>query len=373
MPNLPRLVIPAALLPGDGRFGSGPSKVRQDAVAELAATGPRYLGTSHRQPPVKAVVAGIREGLHRMFSLPNDYDVVLGVGGATLFWEVAAFSLIERRSQHLVCGEFSAKFAAVAGGAPHLDEPAVEVAQPGSAPSADPAADVDAFALIHNETSTGVMVPVQRPRRDTSLVLVDGTSAAGGLPVDPREFDAYYFSPQKAFGSDAGLWAALCSPAAIERAERIAASPRWIPPMSNLAAALENSRRNQTLNTPGLATLYLWLRQLEWVESMGGLTWAIDRCAMSSGVLYAWADRTDYAQPFVSDPAHRSATVVTIDLSDAIPAADLAGVLRENGLVDTESYRKLGRNQLRIATFPNVDPSDVERLTACIDYVVEHR
>lgn len=372
MPNQPRLIIPPSLLPDDGRFGSGPSKVRQDAVAELAATGPRYLGTSHRRTPVTAVVGALREGLHRLFALPDAYEVVLGVGGATQFWEVAAFSLIDRRSQHLVCGEFSAKFAAVARGAPHLDDPSIEEAEPGSAPSADPAADVDTFALIHNETSTGVSIPVKRPRRDASLVLVDGTSGAGGLPVDPAEFDAYYFSPQKAFGSDAGLWAALVSPATVERAEQIAASSRWIPPMSSLVAALQNSRRNQTVNTPALATLYLWLRQLEWVESMGGLAWAIERCATSSGALYAWAEHSDYARPFVSDPEHRSATVVTIDLDEAVSASDVAAILRENGIVDTESYRKLGRNQLRVATFPNVDPADVERLAACIDYVVEH-
>ena len=369
MPDQLNLAIPRALLPGDGRFGSGPSKVRQGAVRELAAEGHSYLGTSHRQPPVEAVVAGLRNGLRRLFSLPDGYEVVLGIGGATQFWEVGAFSLIDRRSQHLVCGEFSAKFAAVARGAPHLEDPIVVSAEPGSAPTPDPSADVDVFALIHNETSTGVMLPIARPRRDESLVVVDGTSAAGGLPIDPVAFDAYYFSPQKAFGSDGGLWAALCSPAAVERAARIAAT-RWIPPMSDLSRAIANARNNQTYNTPALATLYLWLRQLEWIESMGGLAWAIERCAASSGILYSWAERSEFAWPFVPEREHRSATVATIDLRDDVSANQVSAILRANGVVDTESYRKLGRNQMRIATFPNIDPDDVERLTASIDYVV---
>jgi phosphoserine aminotransferase len=370
MPDVPPIILPDDLIPSDGRFGSGPSKVRDDAVASLARGAATYLGTSHRRARVKDVVAEIRAGLTRLYTLPAGYEVLLGVGGCTLFWEAAALSLIDRRSEHLVFGEFSSKFRTVVAETPYLDPPVVIESPPGSAPDADPSVDVDTFALTHNETSTGVMVPVRRPRDDGSLVVVDGTSAAGATLLDPDAFDAYYFSPQKGFGSEGGLWIALCSPAAVARIEAIAASDRWIPPMSSLVVALDNSRKNQTYNTPSLTTLFLLADQISWLERQGGLEWAALRSQRSSSMIYRWAESSAIASPFVSDPRHRSTTVVTIDLVDSVPAATLTGVLRNHGIIDIEGYRKLGRNQLRIATFPNVEPDDVATLLGAIDYVV---
>ena len=371
MPDVPPITLPSDLLPFDGRFGSGPSKVREEAVAALARDSVTYLGTSHRRARVRDVVAEIRAGLTRLYALPAGYEVLLGVGGVTLFWEAAASSLIDRRSEHLVFGEFSAKFTSVVAAAPHLEEPVVVESPPGSAPAPDANADVDTFALTHCETSTGVMTPVARPRRDGSLVIVDGTSAAGATVVDPVAFAAYYFSPQKAFGSEGGLWIALCSPDAVTRIETISSTDRWIPPMSSLRTALDNSRKNQTYNTPALATLFLLADQISWLERQGGLAWAAARAERSSDIVYHWADVSPIASPFVTDPRHRSTTVVTVDLNDTVPAEVVAGVLRRNGIVDTEGYRKLGRNQLRIATFPNVDPNDVETLLAAIDHIAE--
>jgi phosphoserine aminotransferase len=365
------LVLPPDLRPGDGRFGSGPSKVRQQAVDALAAAAPTFLGTSHRQAPVRAVVGRIRAGLAELFDLPDGYEVALGNGGSTLFWDLATFSLIERRSQHLVFGEFSAKFAAAATAAPHLDEPQVLAAPFGSHPDPKPDPAVDLYALTHNETSTGVMLPVRRPAGSDGLVCVDATSAAGGLPVDPRSFDVYYFAPQKSFAADGGLWLACLSPAAVERTGRIAASGRPIPAMLSLAIAIEQSRADQTLNTPALATLFLLAEQVDWLNGHGGLAWAVKRCEESAGILYGWAERSGYATPFVTDPAMRSQTVATIDLDPSVDAGAVSRALRANGIVDTESYRKLGRNQLRIAMFPAIEPADVELLTRAVDWLVE--
>jgi phosphoserine aminotransferase len=362
-------ILPDRLRPRDGRFGSGPSKVRPEAVAALAAAAPGYLGTSHRQAGVRSVVARVRAGLGELFDLPAGYEVALGNGGATLFWDLATFSLIRRRSQHLVFGEFSAKFAAAAAAAPHLDEPQVIASPYGSHPQARPDPAVDLYALTHNETSTGVAMPVRRPAGAGGLVCVDATSAAGGLPVDPREFDVYYFAPQKALGGDGGLWLALLSPAAIERAEAIAAG-RWMPATLSLASALQQSRADQTLNTPALATLYLVAHQLDWLNGQGGLAWAAKRCEESAGIVYGWAEASGYATPFVADPAMRSHTVATVDLDPAVDAAAVSRALRANGIVDTEPYRKLGRNQLRVGMFPAVDPADLETLTKAIDWLV---
>jgi phosphoserine aminotransferase len=315
------------------------------------------------------VVADIRSGIAELYSLDNGYEVVLGLGGATAFWDAAVFGLISQRSQHLVLGEFSAKFAAVVGGAPHLDAPDVRTAEPGSAPSPDASVEVDVFALIHNETSTGVMPPIARPERPQALVLVDATSAAGAVEVDLKATDAYYFSPQKAFGSDGGLYLAIMSPAAIERVASLGES-RWTPPFLSLALAIENSRQNQTYNTPALATLHLLRSQLRWMRDNGGLSWAAQRAATSSAIVYQWAESSDFADAFVADPALRSTTTVTVDLDDAVPATAVTDVLRRHGVVDIDGYRKLGRNQLRIATFPNIEPEDVARLIAAIDYVV---
>jgi phosphoserine aminotransferase len=361
-------ILPDRLRPRDGRFGSGPSKVRPEAVAALAAAAPGYLGTSHRQAGVRSVVARVRAGLGELFDLPAGYEVALGNGGATLFWDLATFSLIRRRSQHLVFGEFSAKFAAAAA-APHLDEPQVIASPYGSHPQARPDPAVDLYALTHNETSTGVAMPVRRPAGAGGLVCVDATSAAGGLPVDPREFDVYYFAPQKALGGDGGLWLALLSPAAIERAEAIAAG-RWMPATLSLASALQQSRADQTLNTPALATLFLVAHQLDWLNGQGGLAWAAKRCEESAGIVYGWAEASGYATPFVADPAMRSHTVATVDLDPAVDAAAVSRALRANGVVDTEPYRKLGRNQLRVGMFPAVDPADLETLTKAIDWLV---
>ena len=370
----PDLRIPDELRPRDGRFGSGPSKVRVEALHALAATGTAYMGTSHRRDTVKDVVARIRAGVAELLALPDGYEVVVGVGGSTVFWDAAVFGLIERHSQHLAFGEFGAKFAAVADGAPHLERPQVIEAQPGtaSAPVAD--ADVDVYAYPQNETSTGVMVDVRRPR-DTSgaadgLVVVDATSAAGGLRVDAAEFDTYYFAPQKSFAADGGLWLACCSPRAIERIEKIGASDRPIPQSISLAIALENSRLDQTYNTPALATLFLLADQIDWLADRGGLEWAIARCDESAEIVYGWAESRPFTTPFVTDPALRSHTTATIDF-DGVDAAAVARALRDNGIVDVEPYRKLGRNQLRIATFPAIEPSDVAALTESIDWLVE--
>jgi phosphoserine aminotransferase len=373
-PDAPRL--PPELRPSDGRFGSGPSKVRTEAVAALLDVAPTYLGTSHRREGVRSVVRRVREGLAELFSLPDGYEVLLGNGGATAFWDAAVFGLVERRSQHLSFGEFSSKFAAVARGAPHLDEPDVIESPPGTHPDLRATPEVDAYAFPHNETSTGVMMDVRRPQGVDAaggLVLVDAASAAGGLRVDPTHFDVYYFAPQKCFASDAGLWLSLCSPAAIERIERIAASGRWLPPSVSLAIALENSRLDQTYNTPALATLFLLAEQLRWMLDLGGLEWAASRCNRSAETIYGWAEAHPHATPFVAKPDERSRVTATIDFDDPVDATWLAGALRANGIVDTESYRKLGRNQLRIAMFPAIEPDDVATLTRAIDYLIDAR
>jgi len=363
--------IPENLKPLDGRFGCGPSKIRPEALAALAASGSSILGTSHRQKPVKNVVHRVREGLGSLFSLPDGYEVVLGNGGSTAFWDIATLGLIENKSQHLVFGEFSSKFAAAAKEAPFLGEPTVIKSEPGSHPLAVAEVGIDVYALTHNETSTGVAMPIKRPAgTDGALVLVDATSAAGGLEVDAKEFDTYYFAPQKSFASDGGLWLALMSPAAIARAEKIKASGRWIPAFFDLGIAIENSRLDQTYNTPALMTLMLLADQIEWMNTNGGLKFAAGRSADSSSRLYSWAEKTSYTTPFVTDPAMRSKVVGTINFDEAIDANVVAATLRANGIVDTDSYRKLGKNQLRVGMFPAVDPSDIDALTASIDFVV---
>ena len=365
------IVIPRDLLPVDGRFGCGPSKVRPEQVAYLAGVGAELLGTSHRQAPVKNLVGRVRSGLSWLFDLPDGYEVLLGNGGSTAFWDAAAFGLIERRSQHLSFGEFGAKFAASAT-APWLEAPDVRSAAAGSRSEPEALAGIDVYAWPHNETSTGVSAPVQRIHGDAgALTVIDATSAAGGLWFDPSESDVYYFAPQKNFASDGGLWFAAVSPAAIERIERIAASGRYIPEFLSLKNALDNSRLEQTLNTPALSTLLLLENQVDWLNGNGGLKWAASRTAESAGLLYDWAERVDYAQPFVPEPAHRSNVVVTIDFAEHIDAARVAAVLRANGIVDTEPYRKLGRNQLRVATFVSVEPSDVAALIRSIEFVIE--
>jgi phosphoserine aminotransferase len=365
------IIIPAEIKPVDGRFGCGPSKIRPEALAALSKTGNTILGTSHRQKPVKNVVKRVREGLTSLFNLPEGYEVILGNGGSTAFWDIAAFGLIESRSQHLVFGEFSSKFAAAAKEAPFLGEPTVIKTEPGAHPVAVAEAGIDVYALTHNETSTGVAMPIIRPAgTDSALVLVDATSAAGGLMVDAKEFDTYYFAPQKSFASDGGLWIAIMSPAAIARAAKIKASGRWVPAFFDLDIAIENSRLDQTYNTPALVTLMLLAEQIEWMNSNGGLSFAAGRSEKSSNILYSWAEKNSYTTPFVTDPAMRSKVVGTINFDDAIDATKIAAALRENGIVDTEPYRKLGKNQLRVGMFPAVDPSDVEALTKCIDYVV---
>jgi phosphoserine aminotransferase len=378
-----QLVIPEQLRPADGRFGCGPSKVRPEALRRLAADGTALMGTSHRQKPVKGLVGDIRGGLRELFSLPEGYEVVLGNGGATAFWDAAAFGLIERRALHLCFGEFSQKFATVTSEAPFLGDPTIVKAEPGSAPGAeqleaalagvggedDP---VDVLAWAHNETSTGVMTPVLRPAgAGEALVLIDATSGAGGLPVDVSQADAYYFAPQKGFAGDGGLWIALLSPAAQERIAKIAATGRFTPAFLSLSTALENSVKDQTYNTPAVATLFLLVDQLRWMLDGGGLDWCVSRTTESSTHLYEWAERSDYATPFVSAPANRSLVVGTIDFDERIDAALLAKTLRANGIVDVEPYRKLGRNQLRIGMFPAVEPADVRALTACIEWVLE--
>jgi phosphoserine aminotransferase len=368
----PTQTIPADLLPKDGRFGSGPSKVRPEQVEYLAGLGTTLLGTSHRQAPVRNLVGAVREGLGELFSLPEGYEIILGNGGSTAFWDIAAFGLVRERAQHLSFGEFSSKFASVTQKAPFLGDSTVIKADPGTLAAPRAEEGVDVYAWPHNETSTGVMAPVTRVEGadDGALVLVDATSGAGGLPVDVAEADVYYFGPQKCFASDGGLWLAAFSPAALARVEEIEATGRWVPDFFSLPTAVSNSRLNQTYNTPALSTLALLRAQVDWLNEQGGLDWAVARTADSSGRLYEWAERTSYTTPYVADPAARSQVVATIDFSDDVDAAAVAKTLRANGVVDVEPYRKLGRNQLRVATFPAVDPEDVSALIACIEHVV---
>jgi phosphoserine aminotransferase len=366
-------MIPDHLKPADGRFGSGPSKIRREALAALAASGSSLLGTSHRQAPVRNLVGRVREGVSALFDLPDGYQVVLGNGGATAFWDIATFCLIRERSQHLSFGEFSSKFATAARQAPFLADPTVIESATGTRPEPEPERGVDVYAWAHNETSTGVMAPVRRVAGadEDALLLIDATSGAGGLPVDISQADAYYFAPQKSFASDGGLFVAVLSPAALERAAEIAASDRWVPAFLDLSTAVDNSAKNQTYNTPSVATLFLMAEQLDWLNGQGGLAFAVSRTTDSSGRLYTWAEKTAYTTPYVADPDERSLVVGTIDFDDSIDAAAVASTLRANGIVDVEPYRKLGRNQLRVAMFPAVDPADVEALTGCVDYVVE--
>ncbi|MEO7428234.1 MAG: phosphoserine transaminase [Acidimicrobiales bacterium] len=372
----PQISLPADLLPADGRFGCGPSKIRPEALdalvvsAEPGAGGP-YLGTSHRQARVQFEVGALRNGLAELFALPDGYEVILGNGGTTSFWDAATFGLIDQRSQHLRFGEFSSKFAEAAAAAPHLQEPSNLFAEPGTHPLPVANPDVDTYCLTHNETSTGVAMPLGRPEGADGLVLVDATSAAGGLRFDPNEVDVYYCAPQKCLASDGGLWLAAVSPAAIERIGRIAASDRWVPASLDLGIALENSRKDQTYNTPALVTVFLANQQVDWINQQGGLSWAANRCDRSAEAIYGWAEASTYATPFVQDPAQRSHVVATIDLDAAVVDANVVShVLRANGILDTESYRKLGRNQLRVALFPAIDPDDVVALTGCVDHVV---
>ncbi len=364
--------IPDGVKPVDGRFGCGPSKIRPEAVDALRGVATSFLGTSHRQRFVRDQVSRLRRGVATLFDLPDGYEVVLGNGGATAFWEVATFGLIRDRAQFASFGEFGAKFAASVAAAPFLGTPTVHSAQPGSAVALRAEAGVDAYATPHNETSTGVLVPVTRVAGAApgALMLHDATSAAGGVEVDLRESDCYYFAPQKCFASDGGLWLAVLSPAAVERAYEIRGSGRYIPAFLDLVTAIENSRLEQTYNTPALATIFLAAEQTDWVLGQGGLAWAAKRTAESAGILYRWAEQSPFAEPFVADPALRSTVVATIDFAAEVDAAAVARVLRANGIVDTEPYRKLGRNQLRIALFPAIEPADVEALTACIDFVV---
>lgn len=364
------ITIPAEMLPSDGRFGCGPSKVRDAQLDALAGAGRRLMGTSHRQPPIKQLVGSVRAGLRELFSLPDGWEVVIGNGGSTVFWDVATFGLVEQRSQHLVFGEFSQKFADATAAAPHLGQPMVVSSEPGTHPAAI-AADVDTYCLTHNETSTGVAMQLTRPAGiGDALVIVDATSAAGGLAWSPSEVDVYYFAPQKSFASDGGLWIACCSPRAVERIESIAASGRWTPASLDVKIALDNSRADQTYNTPAIATIFLLDQQLQWMLAQGGLSWCAARTAESAGIIYNWAQQSAYATPFVTNAAQRSHVVATIDL-DGVAAIDISAVLRHNGIVDTDGYRKLGRNQLRVGMFPAVEPADVAALTRCVDYVAE--
>jgi phosphoserine aminotransferase len=373
LPDQPSITIPAELLPEDGRFGCGPSKVRQEQVDAVVAARDTVLGTSHRKPAVKNLVGDVRSKLGSLFDLPSGWEVLLGDGGSTVFWDIATFGLIEKRSQHLAFGEFSSKFADAASAAPHLGEPTVIRSEAGSHPETITEEGVDLYALTHNETSTGVSMELRRPPGTTAaeaLVAVDATSGAGGLLWNPDEVDAYYFAPQKCFASDGGLWLAACSPAAIERIESIDASNRWRPASLDLKIALDNSKKNQTYNTPAIATLVMLDAQLNWMLDNGGLGFAAARSGSSAEILYGWAEAREWATPFVTDPAQRSNVVGTIDLDDNIDAASVSKVLRANGILDTEAYRKLGRNQLRIGMFPAIDPADIEALTICIDYIV---
>ncbi|HEX6076483.1 MAG TPA: phosphoserine transaminase [Micromonosporaceae bacterium] len=373
MADAPTIRIPEDIKPADGRFGSGPSKVRPEAVTALAQAAPGYLGTSHRQAPVRNQVARLRQGLADLFSLPEGYEVVLGNGGTTAFWEVAAFGLIRERAQLASFGEFGSKFAKAVRTAPFLADPTVRESEPGSAPELVAEAGVDAYCTPHNETSTGVAVPVTRVAGadPDALMLHDATSAAAGIDVDLNQSDVYYFAPQKGLASDGGLWLALMSPVALARTEEIKASGRYIPAFLDLVTAIENSRKQQTYNTPALATIFLAAEQVDWINAHGGLAWSAKRCAESAAAVYGWADRSDYASPFVADPTLRSSVVATVDFDASVDATVVAKVLRANGVVDTEPYRKLGRNQLRIALYPAVDPADVAALTACVDHVVQ--
>jgi phosphoserine aminotransferase len=368
---IPDISIPSELLPADGRFCSGPSKVRPEALEALVKSGPEYLGTSHRQSGVRFMVAALRNGVAELLSLPDGYEVALGNGGTTAFWDAAIFGLIERRSQHLSFGEFSSRFAANVAAAPHLADPEIITAEFGTSPEPVSREGIDAYCLTHNETSTGVATELRRPEGAKGIVLVDGTSAAGGLRFDATQVDAYYFAPQKCLGSDGGLWLAALSPAAIERIERISSSGRWTPAFLDLAIALDNSRKDQTYNTPALVTIFLAVQQIEWIIHNGGLPWAVSRCDRSAEIIYGWAENREWAAPFVTDPARRSHVVATIDLDESLSAPTISAILRRNGIHDTESYRKLGRNQLRVALFPAIEPSDVEALTRSVDYVVE--
>ncbi|MCY3539971.1 MAG: phosphoserine transaminase [bacterium] len=362
--------LPVHLLPEDGRFGSGPTRVRQSTLDGLAALGASYMGTSHRRPTVRKVVGRVRAGLTEMFELPDGYEVVLGNGGATGFWDAATFGLIEKASQHLSFGEFSSKFARAVTGAPHLDSPEIIEAPPGTHPLPSPSGRIDLYALTHNETSTGVTMPLSRVDAE-GLTVVDATSAAGAIPVDPQQFDVYYFSPQKALGGDGGMYVALCSQAAIERIRQIEGSDRWIPPFLSLGSALSNSVKDQTYNTPALGTIFMLADTLEWINGNGGLSWATQRCQANARVLYGWAEQHPMAEPFVSDPTLRSIVTATIDFKAPLSGDDLAATLRQNGLLDMESYRKLGQNQLRIGLWPSIPTADVEALTACLDYLIE--
>ncbi len=366
-----QLTIPADLKPADGRFGCGPSKVRPEQLTALTTAGAALFGTSHRQAPVKNLVGRVRDGLRQLFSVPDGYEVILGNGGATAFWDAAAFGLIDKKSLHLTFGEFSAKFASAVAANPFVGDPIIVKTDPGTAPAPQSDPSVDAVAWAHNETSTGVALGVTRPDGD-ALVLIDATSGAGGLPVDITQCDAYYFAPQKNFASDGGLWFAIVSPAALARIEAIAASGRWVPEFLSLPIAVDNSTKNQTYNTPAIGTLLLMAEQVDWMLGNGGLDWAVKRTADSSSRLYSWAEASSFATPFVTDPALRSQVVGTVDFNDDVDAAAVAKVLRANGIVDTEPYRKLGRNQLRVAMFPAIDPDDVSALTSCVDWVVEH-
>ncbi len=361
--------IPSELLPTDGRFGSGPARIRDAAIDSLAGPGRHVLGTSHRQPPVLGLVQRVQEGLAALFDLPQGYEVVLGNGGSTLFWDAAISSLIRERSAHGVFGEFSSKFAAAVRRAPHLAEPAVVSADPGSVALPDPQAEADVFAWAHNETSTGALAPIRR--LGDGLTVIDGTSAAGGVELDLSQVDVYYFAPQKCLGSDGGLWLALMSPAAAERIGQIATTDRWIPDSLSLQIAIENSRKHQTLNTPAIATLWLLAEQVDWMNENGGLSFAAGRSARSAAALYGWAEDLSVANPFVA-PDFRSPVVGTIDFVESVDAAAIAATLRANGIVDTEPYRKLGRNQLRIGMYPTVEPADIEALCECIDWVLQH-
>lgn len=367
--------IPKELLPSDGRFGAGPSKVRKAQTDALATVWQSFMGTSHRQKTVKSEVGRLRSGLTELFNLPDGYEVILGNGGSTAFWDVATFGLIRDRAQFLTFGEFGAKFASGAQNAPHLGDQDIIKAEPGTAPAFTATAGIDAYCTPHNETSTGVALTPQRVAGADSdaLMIIDATSAAGGLMVDPSQFDTYYFAPQKSFGSDGGIWFALMSPAALERAEQIKASGRWIPDFLDLQTAIDNSRLDQTYNTPALATIFMMAEQVDWFNANGGLTWCAARTAESSGLIYDWAEANPLATPFVTDPALRSGVIATIDIDDSIDATEITKALRANGIVDTEPYRKLGRNQLRIGVFPAVEPDDVRALLACIDYVIAER
>jgi phosphoserine aminotransferase len=365
--------IPADLLPADGRFGAGPSKVRKEQVDAIAAAGSKLLGTSHRQAPVKNLVGSVRSGLKSFFKAPEGYEVILGVGGSTAFWDAASFGLVRSKAQHLSFGEFGSKFAKATDKAPFLEASSIKKSEPGTRPHPEAEAGVDVYAWPQNETSTGVAAPVRRVEGadEGSLVLIDATSAAGGLDVDVAESDVYYFAPQKNFASDGGLWLALFSPTALERVEEIKASGRWIPDFLDLKTAVDNSKLNQTYNTPSLTTLVSLNAQIEWLNANGGLDWAAQRTADSAGRIYSWAEASEFATPFVTDPEDRSNVIATIDFDDSVDAAQVAKILRANGVVDTEPYRKLGRNQLRIATFVAIEPDDVSKLTQCIDFVVD--